>query len=452
MDYLNKVSSWQLYKFWKNVLLALLILVGIMTFSKLLPPFCSPIIALLCAAVLYTYLFNERTRNSGGCLLIMYDIFLSILVYAFASIILNLIFLWKVAFIPPELVFFYHPYVPSLLMMPVCFIVTLYLSIRKSSLALCRECNLQRGFPYERGKFGSIMSYESHFQLRNLLWLFGLLSAIIWVYYLVFYVEINTNERDWYVFTWLTVIAFIIDELYFAFRYYNLYLDLKENDEIITPDELNDMTAVTYVRFYVICGDYIYLDPNAFDPREKTGNVIDTPFSTRRSMNGVMADDVIRTVNRMTGENDGELRFFYGHRIGDLPKHSLIRYFYFLDGKPEDYKQLRTAGEWMPFSLLKQVYSHTPRALSSVLVGDITRMATIILTQKIFDERGMRKLKIRSYRPSFDLLDLRASNLDFQDDKWIRISMFNSDTRLFRLKKWWRNISGRDSTPTSGTW
>ena len=73
--------------------------------------------------------------------------------------------------------------------------------------------------------------------------LFGLLSVTIWIYFLVFYIKINANARDWYLFTWLTVIAFLLDEVYFLFRYYNLYLDLKENDEIISEQEIDDMGA-----------------------------------------------------------------------------------------------------------------------------------------------------------------------------------------------------------------
>ena len=58
------------------------------------------------------------------------------------------------------------------------------------------------------------------------------------------------------------IIAFVIDEIYFASRYYNMYLDLKENGEIITEDELGDMTTKTYLRYYVVCGNNIYINPN----------------------------------------------------------------------------------------------------------------------------------------------------------------------------------------------
>lgn len=250
-------------------------------------------------------------------------------------------------------------------------------------------------------------------------------------------------------FTWLTIIAFVIDEVYFMFRYYNLYLDLKENNEIITPSELRDMTAKTYLRFYVVCGNNIYVDTQAVDPKRPFQTIMDTPFFTKRSVNGITIPEVKRIIGKMTGVDGGDLRFFFGRKLPDLDRHSLLRYFYFLDGEIADYPDLRVRGEWMDFDKIKRIYSTAPSKLSSIAVADITRLATIILTEKIFDEHGFRKSKIRNYRPNFNLYDVRNSDLDFQDDKWLKISMFNSDTRMFRLKRWWRNVTNSKADQTN---
>ena len=85
--------------------------------------------------------------------------------------------------------------------------------------------------------------------------------------------------------------------------------------------------------------------------------------------------------------------------------------------------------------------AHNPGKLSAMTVADLTRLATIILTEKIFDERGYRKTKLKTYQPSFSLIDVRNSELDFQDDKWIRISLFNSDTPFYSMKRWWKKFS-----------
>ncbi|MDE7109856.1 MAG: hypothetical protein K2O49_07835, partial [Muribaculaceae bacterium] len=91
--------------------------------------------------------------------------------------------------------------------------------------------------------------------------------------------------------------------------------------------------------------------------------------------------------------------------------------------------------------------------LGDTMVTDTTRLATIMLTEKTFDENGFRKSKIKMYNPSFNLIDVKNSNLDFQDDKWINISLFNSDTPMFRFKRWWRKfLNGSSNKRKNGSW
>ena len=317
---------------------------------------------------------------------------------------------------------------------------------------ICLNCKISTGDYSGESKLGKILSHESYLQLRNLIVLFGLLSAIIWFYYLNYYVDAELNGRDFYMFIWLNVIGIIFDELYFAFRYYNLYLDLKDNDELITQEELSDMTAKTYLRYYVICGNHIFLNTHVVDTTRSRGRVIDTPFFTKRSVNGITIPEVSSLIKRMTGVNDGELRFFFGRKNPGLERHNTLSYFYFLEGNWEDHPEMNVEGEWVDFEMLKRIYSFHPEEISSMMVSDITRMATIILTQKIFNEDGFRKIKLKSYQPSFNLKEVKKNNYDFQEEKWIRISLFNSDTKLYRLKKWWRGLKRRSEDKSRREW
>lgn len=452
MEDLKKVSSLQLYTFWKNLSVGLLAIVALMAFSILLPFYFSPILALIFAAFLYTILYNNKLNHSSVCMLVSYSIFICLISYSFATIILNILYIWDFISLPPELTFFTKPYIPTLILCPVCFVTMLIIFFRRRKLSICVDCKLELGSSNERGKLGNILTYESHFQLRNLLFLFGILSVAVWIYYLFFYVNTDVNNRDWYVFMWLTIIAFVLDEVYFMFRYYNLYLDLKENNEIISQEELQDMTAKTYLRYYVICGEYIYLDAKSSDSNTPYKEVIDTPFFTKRSVNGITFPEVTSIIRKMTGVSDGELRFFFGRKLRDIDRHSLLRYFYFLDGAVENYPELNVRGEWISFDRLKKIYSFNPGNLSNICVADITRLATIVLTQKIFDEKGYRKNKLKSYHPNFTLKEVRDSDTDFQDDKWIRISLFNSDTPMYSLKRWFRQIIGGKSKNKANQW
>lgn len=452
MQDLEKVSSVQLYTFWKNLSIGLLTIVGVLVFSITLPFYFSPIVALIAAAFLYTLLYNNKLKHQQTCMVVPYSIFFSIVGFSFISIIANILEIWGIIDLPNEIIFFAHPYIPSLLLCPISFITLTIIYFRGTKLSICVDCRLHNGDSRERGKIGGILTYESHLQLRNLIFLFGLLSVIIWCYYLFFYINTDVNNRDQYVFMWLNVIVFVLDELYFIVRYYNLYLDMRENNEIITQEELRDMTAKTYIRYYVVCGEYVYMNFKTADPRMPFKPVIDTPFFTNRSVNGITIPEVTNIIRRMTGVKDGELKFFFGRKMVDIDNHSLLRYFYFIKGEPKSLPPMNVDGEWMSFDDLKRIYSFNPGNLARICVSDITRLATIMLTHKIFDEKGFRRNKLRSYRPTFTMKEVRESELDFQDDKWIRISLFNSDTPMYRFKRWLKGLTGSKGGNKANQW
>ncbi len=451
MEDLKKVNSLQLYQMWKHLSIGLLVMIAIVAFTRMLPYYLAPAVALVAAAVLYTILYYNRLNRIASCCVTMYCLFYCILTYSFVSIVINVLYAWGLLNVPDELIFFNRPYIPSLLLSPCSVVTLIFLYFKRHNLQICVDCRLFNGDWHDRGLLGQILQHESSLQIRNLIGVFSFITVVVWVYYMYIYVRIDTNARDWYVFSWFFVITFILDELYFVFRYYNLYLDLKESNEVMDQDDLENMESKTYMRFYVICDNHIFVDTRSIDPAATYREVVDTPFITRRSFNGIRVDEVKDIIGRMSGVTDGELRFFFGRKSPDMNNSTLLRYFYFLDGTIQDYPELNMAGEWMDFERFKLIYAKTPGKMSHRALSDLTRLATIIQTEKIFDDRGFRKNKIRSYVPSFTLKDVRRSTLDFQDDKWIKISLFNSDQKFYRLKRWWRNLNGKGGQ-TSSSW
>lgn len=439
MEEFEKVSARQLIAFFRNFCIGMLVLAGVILLSRMLPYYFSPIVSLIGAAVLYTIIYNNKLNSGMSCMIIPYTIFYAIISFSFVVIILNVLYIWGVINIAREISFFSDPFIPGLLLDPICAITCIVIYLRRNRLALCADCKFDKGFSIERGRLGDILHRESKIQIINLIFIFIALSISVWVYYLNFYDDNAIfNGRDSYIFFWINVVAFIIDALYFALRYSNLYYELKQNDEIISEDELGDMTVKTYLRFYVVCGESVFLNTNVADPKEQFRQLIDTPFLTRRNANGIMAFEIKQIIARMTNINDGKLRFFYGRRNPDIPKTSILRYFYFIDGTPEDHPDMNVDGEWMNFNRIKNIYTKNPNLLSRIMLSDISRMTTIVLTQKIFDDRGYRKVKARSYQPTYTLQEIRDNDYDFQDDKWVRIAMFNSDTKGFTLHRLFR--------------
>ncbi|MDE7351384.1 MAG: hypothetical protein K2N25_09965 [Muribaculaceae bacterium] len=448
MEDLRKVNSMQLYYLWRNLAISLMCIGLVMCGSHMVPYYMAPVVSLLLSAMLYTMLWNNSITGERGCMVVVETMLYTLVCYTFLSILLVVIDILGLYSFPNEIIFFNDPYLPSLLLLPTGLAVTLFAIFFRNSMPSYKRFRMVYGNTRERGYFGFISNKEMDIQLRNLAFLFAVLTAIIWTYYLKVYVDINRNGRDWYIFVWIVVITVILDELYFMIRYYNLYLDLQEHNEIITPEELRDVTARTYLRFYVICGEYIYIDRNALDRLNQVKGVLDTPFITKRTVNGIPTTEVKKIVERMTGVNDGELRFFFGRHLAGVDKHSLLRYFYFLDGDIKDYADMPADGEWVHFDEVKRIYNDTPLMIASNALNDLTRLSTIMLTEKIYDEEGYRKNKIRSYKGTLTLADVRKSDIDFQDDKWIRIAGFNSDTKFFKLKKFLREASGRNRRST----
>ena len=438
MKELRKVSARQLYDTWKNVSLSLVVVIAVVVACRLLPFYLSPVIGLLGSSVLFTILYRNKLNRGSACMMIPYTMFFCLIVFSFLSIAANVFYIWGWMQLPDEFIFFNDPYLPTLWLNPVCFLTILVIIIRRKKLQLCMECRMRNGTHVERGVYGAVINTESKFQLYNLLFVFLALTLVVWIYYHVEYRNINTNGRDSYVFFWSTVLVLGFDVLYFAYRYYNLYLDLKDSNEIVSDDELADMTDQLYFRFYVICGNNIFFSDGMSDLTHPSDG-IDTPFIVKRT-NGMITEPEIKKIIKDKTGHDGELKFFFGRRSADLDKFSVARFFYFLDGEITDYEDMGLTGMWVDFNMVKKIYSETPALMSNYLLTDLTRLFTIMVTQKLFNERGFRKIKLKSYTPSFDLREVRSTDINFQEDKWIRISRFNSDTKFYRLKRWFRGM------------
>lgn len=436
MNDLRKVESSQIFDICKNIVVCLLALIAAMVLTELLPFYFAPVVGLGLSAFYFSLVYNNKVRGGANCMIVPYAFFFCAISYSFVSILANVIFIWGWWRIPDEFVFFNDPFMPSLWFDPIAFLSFLFVFFRRKSLRLCVDCRITNGSHIDRGVLGSILNTESRVQLKNLIVVFGILSLIVWLYYIFEYQAINTNAKDRYIFIWVSMIFVFIDLLYFLYRYYNLYLDLKENNELISPEEMSQMSAKTYLRYYVICGNKVYLNPESEDAKIADHFGIDTPYFIKKPAQGITMPEVENTIRDMTGGKKGELRFFFGRKSPDVSKHFVLRFFYFLDGEPNDYDDMNAPGNWFDFEEVKEVYNRRPDLMATLAVNDLTRLATIVVTEKIYKENGQRRTKIKSYRPSFDLIDVRDSSLNFQDDKWIKISIFNSDKPFFRFRRW----------------
>ena len=70
MEDLGKVNSIQLYNLWKNLTVGMTTVIAMMTFSKLLPFYLSPVVSIICAAFLYVYIYNSKESRESSCMIV----------------------------------------------------------------------------------------------------------------------------------------------------------------------------------------------------------------------------------------------------------------------------------------------------------------------------------------------------------------------------------------------
>lgn len=73
--------------------------------------------------------------------------------------------------------------------------------------------------------------------------------------------------------------------------------------------------------------------------------------------------------------------------------------------------------------------------LTRDLVSEIDRVYNISMAWKTYDKEGRRLYKIKHYKPTFRLRDIRNWEVDFNDRRWLNIARNNEDCFGFRLKK-----------------
>lgn len=450
MKDIYKINSIQVYNMWRNIAYGLVVVALTLLLTYILPSYLAPVVSTCAAFSIYILTYNEANRRRG-CLLYPSAILLSLISYTFLLLGLNLASVWITSFdIWFELTFFTEPFVPILLLAPVMFVTTLTLLIRGDGASVCTDCQLTNDHYTMRGRMGSMLHFESRVQLRNLALVSGLITAGTYAYFWLGYNSVNFTSRDTLVFFWLPILFMIFDIVYFGMHYYNIYLDMRELDQIATPQELAEATTKTWVRYYVICEDNIYLNMHSEDAYNSGSDipVIDTPFIVSRESDGITESEASSIIHALTGVRDGRLRFFFGRKSPDNFKHSVVRFFYLLPGEVDKYPHLKDVdGTWISSNKFKTLLYSKSTQISRGLLTDMRRLGTIIITSKTFNEKGERRTKLTQYHPSFNFEELYNTKLDFQDNAWLRVSCFNSNTSYFKLKRLWRSFTRRNNIP-----
>ena len=323
------------------------------------------------------------------------------------------------------------PLIAILITAPVASVVTLIHLMRRRDPEVCRKCRMAYGNVIEHGFAGMLYNKEWRYQTSLLFILSFLLSIVDWGYYLVHYVNVNLNKSDLFFFIWLPLAMYVLSLIYLGCRYYSMWVYYCQNDEA----KLVERPGATTLRYLLIYADKMFLSfhptegrfPNgAKIKRFDTPAVVKTAYHERENLHAANDEFV-----RLTGIPHAEIRKIY-ESPDEVTYHNMFHYFAFVDSS-ECVADSKIEGEWMSWGNVCQLASGG--LLARDLASEIDRIYNVSMAWKTYDREGRRLYKIKHYKPTFRLRDLKGWDVDFNDSRWLNVARDNEDNFWFKFRR-----------------
>lgn len=323
------------------------------------------------------------------------------------------------------------PYITSLVIFPVCFVITVFLTNTRIYAIHVRNCHLHNVYNPDQPMYGRII-HGTYKSLMRRLWMFCLVISVIdWTYYLFFYknFSLNTPDRFFYfvvpaaIYVWS---IFHVRNSYTALAFFNgkvVYANSLPAEDV--PKHLRDSVVV---RYLVVRGKTLLLNVS-----EKTlaNCAIDTPLiSIFNKPFELSVDKATENFRQLTGLSDFKLKILYTSY--DHVGHNDI--YHVLVDVSEDVSPKDFSGQWVTLDGVDRLLHMGVTA--PPFSDEIYRIYTITLAWKAYSRDGRRQFPIRRYRPNFRIEDLYNYDVDYNDTHWLKVSRINQDASFWFLKKW----------------
>lgn len=429
-----------IYSLWINWTIAVGSLVAVPIISLYVSKFILPLIVFLIESVLYFIIRYNSVSKVPTCMRLPHLAMLTLFWTSLTMAVINIIFL------NPNLVdLFWNnqvnssiPYISILIISPIMVLVALNNLRLKNNSSICIDCQAHNGVVAERGFLGNLYSQDGYYLTVIFLIVGAILTVVSWTYYFLFYINTNINDIDRFIFVWLFLVIYIISLVYLIIRYFSLWLYYCQS---IDGSSLR-YNSSSYVRYIIICGDYIFLKTPNIDNDDITvdNNQIDTPARLYLQYKPQISnDDASSYFNALSGIPNAEIRFLYENTNFNT-ECNIFHYAYVADN-PEIINQSRLEGDWYTLPQIKNLISEDK--LSVKFISELERIYNIVISWKSYNKKGYRLYGIKNYKPTFRLCDFKNWNVDFNDITWLFISANNEDKPFFRIRKFWnRYICG----------
>lgn len=312
------------------------------------------------------------------------------------------------------------PYVTCLVVQTAGALVSLYAIFMGRSLGVCRRCRRIYG-DYDSDSLAStLFNDESEQQLRMYFWICFGAGVVQWAYFFVFFINVNFNSPDIFVFNFVPVAIYVLSLVYLGTRYYNIAETFKA-----TSSGGTRVNRGAQLRFIVTNGDRMLL-------RENDAEEYDTPY--KAEVGFAKADDsrAMERFEAMGGPADSSMRYLYENVSPGGEK--TLHYAAFIS--EENSEKVRRGGDW--FTLYEVDRFLNSGRLAPMMANEIVRIYTITMAWKTYDRQGRRLYPIKHYKPIFRLRDFKDWDVDYNDSSWMQVSIENEDRPFFHARRFWR--------------
>lgn len=396
------------------------------------PKILLPIITFAVMLLLMLYRHSSTSPQAASCELIQTVCirtlgYSALLMLIFAVIITKgyITYVYPDEIINPEVPFF-----AVLIEAPVAVMVCAWAMFMGDNLGVCRRCVIHYGNALERGFLGKIFSQESRYQLRFLMLISLLLTVVTWTWFLVFYINVNVNAPDAFIFNWVPPIFYGLSIIYLSMRYFTLwsyyYNDIEGSAE--------RHGASTTIRYLVLTGNNMMLTREEDFADMPDSNKYDTPAMLTMAHTDRVSIDRARKIFSDLSDLEPEdftIRFMYSST--DISGRCNVKHFICCLPSKDVIEDSALKGKWFSLPQLQRLLYN--QELAPMLTTELNRLYTVTMAWKTYDAQGRRLYKIKNYHPNFQLTGICDWEVDFNSPKWLMVARYNEDKPFFRLRR-----------------
>lgn len=404
-------------------------------------PLWMPLYELILAVLLAIFGPGRKISSGEPCGRITLITVYTLLFTALISFIINVAYHTELIHLVFDISTLNHsiPYITSLVIFPVCFVLTAVLNSKKVYAHHVHNCHLHNQFNSAQPTFGRMVHATYRSLLKRLTVMVAIISIIDWGYYFLCYRNNVINSPDRFFFFFVPA-AIYVWSIVFVNRSYSLLA--MTNGRLIhakTTDGENQIDVLTdssVVRFLVVRHGTLLLDVSESAIRDCN---IDTPLVEIKplSFKGSI-ETARRDFEHRTGISDFRIRELY-HNHSKVYNNNIYHFLVSIDNDNVNTDLL--PGQWVGIDEIDRMMRMG--VASTQFTDEVFRIYTIAMAWKTYDRKGRRRFPIRNYHPNFRLTDLFDYDVDFSDDHWLKVSRINQDGNLWHLRRFRLNEGGK---------